>query len=80
MRLAILGRLASTNGEELHTFSTITTDESPTRGASGPQPVILEKADWPLWLGEVDEDVAALLRPLSEDVLRVCALSTGTNT
>ena len=25
-------------------------------------PVIIERADWPLWLGEADGDVAALLR------------------
>jgi putative SOS response-associated peptidase YedK len=26
-------------------------------------PVILEPADWPAWLGEVDADPAALLHP-----------------
>jgi putative SOS response-associated peptidase YedK len=34
-------------------------------------PVIIEKADWPIWLGEVEGDVLALLRPAPEDVLRV---------
>jgi putative SOS response-associated peptidase YedK len=33
-------------------------------------PVILEKADWPVWLGEAEGDVPALLRPLPENVLR----------
>jgi putative SOS response-associated peptidase YedK len=33
--------------------------------------VILERADWPLWLGEVEGDVPALLRPLPEGVLRI---------
>jgi putative SOS response-associated peptidase YedK len=26
-------------------------------------PVILEPADWPTWLGEVEDDPAGLLRP-----------------
>jgi putative SOS response-associated peptidase YedK len=34
-------------------------------------PVIIEKADWPVWLGEVEGDPAILLRPAAEDVLRV---------
>jgi putative SOS response-associated peptidase YedK len=33
-------------------------------------PVIVEKADWPVWLGEVEGDVSALLRAAPEDVLR----------
>jgi putative SOS response-associated peptidase YedK len=34
-------------------------------------PVIIEKADWPVWLGEAEGDPAALLRPAPSDVLRV---------
>jgi hypothetical protein len=34
-------------------------------------PVIIEKADWPVWLGEVEGDVAALLRPAPASVLRL---------
>jgi hypothetical protein len=34
-------------------------------------PVIIEPADWPIWLGETEGDVGALLRPAPEDVLRV---------
>jgi putative SOS response-associated peptidase YedK len=33
--------------------------------------VIIEREDWPLWLGEADGDPRALLRPVAEDVLRV---------
>ena len=33
-------------------------------------PVIVQREDWPLWLGEVDGEVAALLRPAAKDVLR----------
>jgi putative SOS response-associated peptidase YedK len=60
------------DGKELHTFSTITTEANRQLAAlQDRMPVILEKADWPLWLGEVEGDVPALLRPLPEDVLRV---------
>jgi putative SOS response-associated peptidase YedK len=34
-------------------------------------PVIIEKADWSVWLGETEGDPAALLRPPHNDVLRV---------
>jgi putative SOS response-associated peptidase YedK len=34
-------------------------------------PVIVERADWPLWLGEVEGDPTILLRAAGEDVLRV---------
>jgi putative SOS response-associated peptidase YedK len=34
-------------------------------------PVILEQADWPVWLGELDGDHAALLRPAPDGLLRV---------
>jgi putative SOS response-associated peptidase YedK len=32
-------------------------------------PVIVEQADWPIWLDEAEGDVGALLRPAPEDVL-----------
>jgi putative SOS response-associated peptidase YedK len=41
-------------------------------------PVILERADWPLWLGEVEGDAAALLRPSSSE-LRVWRIGTAVN-
>ena len=34
-------------------------------------PVIIEKTDWPVWLGEAEGDPGALLRPVPNDVLRV---------
>jgi hypothetical protein len=34
-------------------------------------PVILEKADWPLWLGEADAGAEMLLRPAPEGSLRI---------
>jgi putative SOS response-associated peptidase YedK len=35
-------------------------------------PVIIEQADWPIWLGEEDGDVRGLLRPAPGGVLHVC--------
>ena len=32
-------------------------------------PLILEPADWPLWLGEAGKGAAALMGPGAEDVL-----------
>jgi putative SOS response-associated peptidase YedK len=60
------------DGETLQTFSTITTEAN--RQLSTIQPgmqVIIEPADWPMWVGETEGDVGALLRPAPEDVLRV---------
>jgi len=43
-------------------------------------PVILEERDWPLWLGEMEGEAAALLRPAAEGVLRVWPVSRAVNT
>jgi putative SOS response-associated peptidase YedK len=34
-------------------------------------PVIIEKADWPVWLGEAEGEAAGLLRSAPNDALRV---------
>jgi putative SOS response-associated peptidase YedK len=61
----------SPEGETLRTFATITTDANQLVGQiQDRMPVIVEKADWPLWLGEAEGDVTALLRRAPEDVLR----------
>jgi putative SOS response-associated peptidase YedK len=62
----------SPDGEVLQTFATITTDAN--RQLSTIQdrmPVIIERNDWPLWLGETEGDPGKLLRTLPENVLRV---------
>jgi putative SOS response-associated peptidase YedK len=62
----------SPDGEVLQTFATITTDAN--RQLSTIQdrmPVIIERNDWPLWLGETEGDPGKLLRTLLENVLRV---------
>jgi putative SOS response-associated peptidase YedK len=42
-------------------------------------PLVLEPADWPLWLGEVAGDPAALLKPAHDDVLRAWPVSRAVN-
>ena len=42
-------------------------------------PVIIEPDDWPAWLGEVEADVTALLRPAAAGVLRLWPVSTRVN-
>ena len=62
----------SPEGENLRTFATITT--AANRQLSVIQdrmPVIIERREWPLWLGEVEGDPKSLLRGAPEDVLRI---------
>jgi putative SOS response-associated peptidase YedK len=62
----------SLEGEVLRTFATMTTEAN--RQLSGIQdrmPVIIERQDWPLWLGEAEGDPRTLLRPAPDEVLRV---------
>jgi hypothetical protein len=42
-------------------------------------PVIIERADWQLWLGEEDGDVTALLRPFPADRLRIWPVERTVN-
>ncbi len=63
-------RWKAPDGNIRQTFSTITTDANRQLSAIQPRmPVIIEQADWPIWLGEADGDVGALLRPAPEDML-----------
>jgi len=60
------------DGEVVHTFATITTDANRQLAmVQDRMPVIIEKADWAVWLGEAEGDVASLLRPLPDGVLRL---------
>ena len=66
------GKGKSPEGETLQTFATITTDANQQlAGIQDRMPVIIERKDWPLWLGETEGDPASLLRPAPEDVLRI---------
>ena len=52
------------DGEVIRSFTIATTAACPTlRPLHERMPVVLEEADWPLWLGEVPGDVVRLLRP-----------------
>ena len=42
-------------------------------------PVILEEADWPLWLGEAGKGAAALMNAPGEKVLRFHRVATAVN-
>ena len=55
----------------MQTFATLTTDTNPPLSLTQERmPVIIERTDWSLWLGEEDGDVA-LLRPLPADRSRI---------
>jgi putative SOS response-associated peptidase YedK len=70
----------SPDGEVLHTFATMTTEANPELSLIQERmPVIIEKADWPLWLGEEDGCIEALLRPLPADRFRVWPISRKVN-
>ena len=58
--------------EDTQTFATITTDANKQLvGIQDRMPVIIERENWPLWLGETEGDPSILLRPAPENVLRV---------
>lgn len=68
------------DGEVLRTYAIVTT------AATGEMtrlhhrvPVVLEEADFPLWLGETAADPAPLLRAPAEGVLRFWPVSTAVN-
>jgi putative SOS response-associated peptidase YedK len=42
-------------------------------------PVIIEREDWKIWLGEEEGDVTALLRPLPSDRLRIWPVDRKVN-
>jgi putative SOS response-associated peptidase YedK len=60
------------DGKVLRTFTIITSYANEIIGELHDRmPVILEPPDWPTWLGEVEGDPSALMRPAGEDVLKV---------
>ena len=42
-------------------------------------PMVIEEADWPVWLGEAEGDPAALLRPPACGTLRIWPVSRKVN-
>jgi len=52
------------DGEVIRSFTILTTDANERlRPLHERMPVVLEKPDWPVWLGEQEGDYAALLKP-----------------
>ena len=70
----------SPDGETLRTFAIVTTDANMSlRELHDRMPVVLEPADWPVWLGEAEGDPRELLIPANESVLRVWPVSPSLN-
>lgn len=68
-------------GEVTRTYAIITTTPSAeVAELHNRMPVILEPADWPAWLGEVDAEPADLLRPAPDGTLRTWRVSRRVNT
>ena len=67
------------DGTVLRTFTIVTTNANPVlRPLHERMPVILEAADWPMWLGERDDEPVSLLRPSSAE-LRVWRVGKAVN-
>ena len=67
------------DGAVVRSFTIVTTNANPVlRLLHERMPVILEAADWPVWLGETEGDTAALLRPSAAE-LRVWRVGTAVN-
>ena len=70
----------SADGDTLRTFAILTTAANSTMVPLHERmPVILEAADWPVWLGEHDGDALALMRPADDDVLHLWPVSRAVN-
>ena len=66
--------------EVVRSFAIITTDANQLlRPVHDRMPVVLEEADWPVWLGEREGDPSALLRPARDDVLCLWPISPAVN-
>lgn len=67
------------DGSVMRSFTIVTTEANPLlRPIHERMPVILEPADWPAWLGEIEDDPARLLRPSAAE-LRVWRIGTAVN-
>ncbi len=69
-----------TKGVLLWSFTILTTSANATmRALHERMPVVLESADWPVWLGEEEGDATALMRPAGNEVLRLWPVSRAIN-
>ena len=66
------------SGDEIQSCTILTTSSNEIMAELHDRmPVILDKADWPKWLGEepaTDEELLAMLRPSPDQVLKVWAV------
>ena len=64
----------------MRTFAILTTRATGTmQQLHERMPVILEAADWPAWLGEVEGDPSALMLPAADDILNLWPVSRAVN-
>jgi putative SOS response-associated peptidase YedK len=67
--------------EVTRSFTIVTTTPNAEMSAlHSRMPVILEEPDWPVWLGEIEGDHAALMRPAPDGALRTWPVSRAVNT
>ncbi len=67
--------------QDLDTVAIVSTDAGPSMaGLHHREAVVLERADWPLWLGEAGHGAAVLMRPLTPGVMNApLRVSTAVN-
>jgi len=67
-------------GQHLATCAILTCAAGPAISAlHDREPVVIEPADWPLWLGEAGHGAAVLMRPTAAGVLRWHRVGTAVN-
>jgi putative SOS response-associated peptidase YedK len=68
------------DGETWRTFAILTTTaNAKMQSLHDRMPVVLEPADWAVWLGEDAGDPIALMRPAGDDVLHLWPVSRAVN-
>ena len=68
------------DGSVLRSFAIVVTAANATMAPIHDRmPVIVEEADWPVWLGETEGDPRDLLHPAADDALRLWRVSTDVN-
>ena len=65
---------------EIDTVAIVSTEAGPgMRGLHHREAVVLERADWPLWLGEAGHGAAVLMKASAEGVLRCHRVDVAVN-